>query len=250
MRCSPYPFEISTKVTQTMNSNLVEDLPKEELPRLEGMDLREDDLHFLHLRSLFLALREAALFARGDLLDIGCGNKPYRKLFEGRITSYTGADLCQSSLKCVDIVCEAANIPVADGTYSTVLSTQTLEHVPDPQKLCNEAFRVLVRGGHFILSCPQYWPLHEEPFDFFRFTKYGILRILHSAGFEVISQKANGGKWTLCGQAILLALHNGASKKSRNRILITVANKIFLFLDERFYDDRDTINYVTVARKP
>ncbi|MEI9956305.1 MAG: class I SAM-dependent methyltransferase [Ferruginibacter sp.] len=102
-----------------------------------------------------------------------------------KITDYTGCDIIQSDLQKVDILCEANKIPLADNTFDTVFSTQTIEHVADHQGVINEAYRLLKPGGAIIVSAPLYWHLHEEPYDFFRFTKYGFEYIFNKAGFEI-----------------------------------------------------------------
>jgi len=126
--------------------------------------------------------------------------------------------------------------------------------------LVDEAYRLLKNGGYFILSGPLYWPLHEEPYDFFRFTKYGFTHILTKAGFSIIEERANGGKWALCGQALIHALYPDINTFSslKWKIIrkclnlaggITAINKIFSKLDDKQHDESNTMNYVFVARK-
>src|SRR5688572_25105741 len=74
-------------------------------------------------------------YAAGDLLDIGCGNKPYTPFFEGKIVSYTGCDIVQSDKNMVDILCPATDIPLPDNCKDTVFTTQVIEHVADHRKL-------------------------------------------------------------------------------------------------------------------
>jgi SAM-dependent methyltransferase len=194
---------------------------------------------------LFSSLEAVAEYATGRLLDIGCGNKPYEHFFPG-VSTYTGTDIIQSSLNRVDILCEATSIPVARDQYDTVLSTQTLEHVADHEGLCKEAFRILKPGGHFIFSCPMYWPLHEEPYDFFRFTRHGLEYLMKKLSFGMVEIHPNGGKWALCGQALIHAIQGSFTDRPLLRRMI---NLCFAFLDDRYPDHHNTMNYVVVARK-
>lgn len=234
---------------------------EEDLQRLKSVNIPNSNEWYLHYKpfheDLVSSLEE---YAKGKLLDIGCGNKPYYEVVAPLIDDYTGCDIIQSSDHRVDILCPANNIPLPDGTFDTVISTQTIEHVEDHQGLLNEAFRLLKPGGHLILSGPMYWPLHEEPYDFFRFTKYGLTYLLQNSGFHVMAIKSNGGKWSVAGQALLHALVPDIRKfKSfRGRIFrrlfkiaggVRAVNKLFLHLDTKYPDHTNTMNYVIVAKK-
>ncbi|OQY71297.1 MAG: hypothetical protein B6D44_13225 [Ignavibacteriales bacterium UTCHB2] len=199
-------------------------------------------------------------YAKGKLLDIGCGNKPYSTIVSPFIESYTGCDIVQSSDKVVDILCQATDIPLESNSFDTVISTQTIEHVADHQRLVNEAYRLLRPGGYFVISGPMYWPLHEEPFDFFRFTKYGFRYILEAAGFKIVEENANGGKWAVFGQVLLHTLNSNLNKNNgfkwalmrrvyRILCINMILNTFFIKMDEKFYDESNTINYVIVTKK-
>lgn len=231
------------------------------LDRLKDINIQSDHIWYLHYNSyhkdLFAAFQE---FAKGKLLDIGCGNKPYSKVLEAYISEYVGCDIVQSSENSVDILCPANAIELENEIFDTIISTQTIEHVEDHQGLVNEAFRLLKKDGYFILSGPLYWPLHEEPYDFFRFTKHGFKYILEKAGFEVVLIKSNGGKWSVAGQAFLHALFpqlyniKGLKGKLFRGIFkfiggIKTVNNFFLYLDSKNTDYLNTMNYVVIAKK-
>jgi SAM-dependent methyltransferase len=217
------------------------------LERIRSYTTSIDDPFYLHYRELFPALERAAARASGRLLDIGCGNKPYEKMFAGRITEYLGCDVVQSSHRRVDIICPATTVPMEDATCDTVLCTQVIEHVADHPGLVREAFRLLRNGGVLILSGPMYWPLHEEPYDYFRFTKHGFRYVLEDAGFAVDSIESNGGKWALCGQVLI---HTIQGSRLNRQPVIRLINRAFAYMDDRRRDCVNTMNYVLVARKP
>src|ERR1043166_5749551 len=158
----------------------------EKLARLDCCKTGVTDPYYLVYRKLFPDLEAAAANAHGALLDIGCGNKPYESMFTGRISSYTGCDVVQSSDERVDVLCPATAIPLADGSFQTVLRTQVIEHVADHGLLLQEAYRLLAPNGVLILSAPLYWPPHEQPHDYFRFTEFGLSHLLLKAGYEKI----------------------------------------------------------------
>lgn len=233
---------------------------EENLSRLNKTEVNIDDLYYLHYkyyhRDLFNAFEK---YATGNLLDIGCGNKPYQDKLSKLINNYTGVDIIQSNENKVDILCLANNIPLDSNSFDTVISTQTIEHVEDHQGLVNEAFRLLKPNGYFIVSGPMYWPLHEEPYDFFRFTKYGFKYILEKAGFEITAIKSNGGNWSVAGQALLHAIlpsiYNVKGtkgiflRKAFKIIGIKGLNTFFSKIDEEINDETNTMNYVFVAKK-
>jgi SAM-dependent methyltransferase len=232
-----------------------------QLGRLSTSEMGIDHSLYLHYKfyhnDLFNAFKQ---FAKGKLIDIGCGNKPYEQILSSHVTEYLGCDIIQSSDNRVDILCPANNIPVNANSFDTVISTQTIEHVEDAQGLVNEAFRILNKDGYFILSGPQYWPLHEEPYDFFRYTRYGFKYLLEKAGFEVVFIIPNGGKWSVAGQALIHALfptvfNIKGFKGTVIKILvkafggIKTLNKLFYYLDQKNPDYSNTMNYVIVAQK-
>lgn len=216
------------------------------LARLSDYQVDIAHPYYLVYRPLNKALALASEYADSNLLDIGCGNKPYEAMFTDRVTSYMGCDIVQSSDNKADVVCEVIELPFASETFRTVLSTQVIEHVAETQRLIDEAYRVLAKGGHFILAGPMYWHLHEEPYDFFRFTKYGLRYILEKAGFEIVRILPNGGKWAVLGQVFV---HTLEGSRLYRKPLIRWSNKLFAWLDAKKFNEISTLNYVVVAVK-
>jgi SAM-dependent methyltransferase len=217
------------------------------LARLSNFRVDVTHPYFLHYRSLFADLAKASVHAHGRLLDVGCGNKPFEEMFKGRISEYVGCDVVQSGESRADFICPATQLPFEDASYGTVLSTQVIEHVADHQAMLREAFRVLQSDGVLILSGPMYWPLHEEPYDFFRFTKYGFRFLLENIGFTGVDIVNNGGKWALCGQVLIHTIHD---TRLNYGFIIRAINRVFAYLDDRRPACNNPMNYVVVARKP
>jgi SAM-dependent methyltransferase len=209
--------------------------------------VRLSNHYYLELKPIIICLISSTQkYASGKVLDIACGNKPYEKLFS-HCKSYLGCDIVQSSNNKVDIICDATNIPLESNTFNTVISTQSIEHIANYGGMLQEAYRLLKSGGYLILSGPMYWHLHEEPYDFFRFTKHGFKYILEEVGFDVIEVLPNGGKWAMFGQMVI---HTFPHRLVRLRWFRKWNNWFFEKLDNRYFDDINTMNYVAIAKKP
>lgn len=216
-------------------------------PRLSSLQVDLSHPWYLHYRSLFGDLQKAARYAHGRMLDIGCGNKPFETVFSGNVSAHFGCDIVQSSGSRADVICPATELPFKDESYGTVLITQVIEHVADHQALLREAFRVLASDGILILSGPMYWPLHEEPYDYFRFTEHGLRFLMKKFGFIEVETVNNGGKWALCGQVIV---HTFSTTRLGRKFFIRGINRLFAHLDDTHPTRDNTMNYVVVARKP
>ena len=147
----------------------------------------------------------AEIYAKGIVVDIGCGRMPYKKRL-GHIKKYIGVDSpvtskWYNSQNKPDIIADATHIPLQDRSCDTILSLQVLEHLPDPQEALNEMKRLLKRNGILILSTVQTYPLHDDPHDYYRFTKFGLKKILTKAGFRIIRHEEQGNIFVLLCQA-------------------------------------------------
>lgn len=120
------------------------------------------------------------------VLDAGAGRGPYRKLFEH--AKYEAADFAQLSTDYtpLDYVCTLTDLPIEDGRFDRILFNQVLEHVDDPPAALAELYRVLKPGGQILCSCPLLFHEHQKPYDFFRYTKYGLRHLFSKAGFTDI----------------------------------------------------------------
>lgn len=217
------------------------------LERLVSYKMKSYAINYLEHKFIIEGIQYATnKYAKGRLLDLGCGNKPYIEILAPYISECIGCDIIQSSNNCVDVICEATDIPLPDNSFDTAFSTQTIEHVGDFQLMVNEAYRLLKPGGHFIVSGPMYWPLHEEPYDFYRFTKHGFAHTLKKAGFEVVEILPNGGKWALLGQVLIQTLPVWLTFP---KALKWIHNRFFIWLDQKYFDPINTMNYVAIGRK-
>jgi SAM-dependent methyltransferase len=99
-----------------------------------------------------------------------------RPLFMPRVDSYIGCDI--QSGPGVDRVEDIHTLTFDDDSVGTVLCFETLEHVADPIRAVQEMYRVLKPGGLLAISSVMFFPIHEHPWDFWRFTPEGFDRLL------------------------------------------------------------------------
>ena len=140
--------------------------------------------------------RIASLYGSGRILDVGCGEKPYRNYFSGA-ANYVGLEHPDTihSRNVVDIFGSADALPFHDGSFDVVLSFEVLEHLEKPQEAITEMSRVLRPGGHAVVFVPFIYHLHEFPRDFFRYTPYGLQELFKNAGLQTVSIEPSSGYW-------------------------------------------------------
>ncbi|MBN1515459.1 class I SAM-dependent methyltransferase [Candidatus Sumerlaeota bacterium] len=138
----------------------------------------------------------------GSLVDIGCGIKPFEKMLSPFITQHVGIDheATLHNKSNIDRFGTAYDIPAHDGEFDSALCTAVLEHLEEPEQALRECWRVLKPSGIAIYSVPFIWHLHEEPRDFYRYSKYGLKYLFEKAGFEIIEIKPLSGFWVTFGQ--------------------------------------------------
>jgi len=127
------------------------------------------------------------LSSEGILLDYGSGFKRYAPFFDNAL--FIAQEHPESGKKNKGIVdydiLSTGKIPLKDNSVDVVLSTSALEHIENPHLFFQESFRVLRAGGSIAIQCPFVFPEHEIPYDFQRLTRFGLMRDLRNAGFEL-----------------------------------------------------------------
>jgi SAM-dependent methyltransferase len=154
---------------------------------------------------LLEVLRRAAPRASGRLLDVGCGQRPYEAMFAPHVSEYIGIEheatfgrtQASKSVRAPDFYYDGVRLPFEDKSFDTVLNVQVLEHTPEPGRLVSEMGRVLKDDGLLILTAPFDFRLHEEPYDFFRYTPHGLRSLCEKAGLEVFETEHMGSLWSI-----------------------------------------------------
>lgn len=145
---------------------------------------------FLARRCLWREIAAAGPALSGPVLDVGCGTKPYRELFGAE--AYVGLDIDSPSSRergIADALYDGGRFPFEDAQFRGVLCNQVLEHVFDPPRFLGEIRRVLARGGVMLLTVPFVWDEHEQPYDYARYSSFGLKDLLERNGFRVVRQR-------------------------------------------------------------
>lgn len=160
--------------------------------------LRNQLVYHLHDSALAASVER---HMRGRLIDIGCGPKPYAELLAPYVSEHVGLDHGGTlhTRSEVDLWGTAYEIPAPDASFDSALCTAVLEHLEEPEAALRECHRVLRSGGVAIYTVPFIWHLHEEPRDFYRFSKYGLKYLFEKVGFELVELSALSGFWATFG---------------------------------------------------
>ncbi len=132
-------------------------------------------------------LGRAALGERSRVLDFGCADRPYHRLLPPG-ADYVGADLPGNAAADVEIGADGC-VALPEGTFDLVLSTQVLEHVEHPHVYLDECNRLLAGEGRLLLSTHGMMYYHQDPEDYWRWTRVGLEHLLHDHGFEVVATR-------------------------------------------------------------
>jgi SAM-dependent methyltransferase len=187
------------------------------------------DINYLHLKDLLELITFVASEVEGDVFDYGCGSAPYRRLFS-RCKSYTGADIAASPA--VDRILKSDGMTrEADESYDTVLSTQVLEHIKEPELYLRECHRLLRREGELILTTHGLFEEHGCPYDFQRWTCGGLEALVQKSGFQLIES----GKLTTEIRAFVqllnqMVLHLRCLNHPLVHILLAVLRRVYASL--------------------
>lgn len=216
--------------------------------------------HWLIYSKIIRALERARPYLKGTLLDVGCGTKPFAHVFESGLSRYWGVDLPDSKFingaaRGPDVFARGEALPFRDASLDTLLGLSMLTYLPEPLLLLREGARVLRAGGFLVLEFTQMARAHDDLPDYWRFTRDGAAALLERAGFEPLEFIPIGGLWTRVGVAMtdgLQRINRGPTRILTElpvRFLYVLVHVLFELLDRAFFDPKDTIAHLVVARK-
>jgi len=144
-------------------------------------------------------LEKYSKYYKGVLVDLGCGEAPYKEYLLQYADKYIGVDwtntLHNSKADVLSNLNEKVNLP--DEYADTVVSLSVIEHLFEPQAFLNECYRIMKKGGTLVLQAPFQWWIHEAPYDYFRYTPYAFKYMLDKAGFVDIKIEPQSGFFTM-----------------------------------------------------
>lgn len=203
-------------------------------------------------------------YINGVCLDIGSGNSPYKKYIKDSVEyiSIDKIDTCATTHNKNNnmINADARDLPFEKDTADTVILNQVLEHIYEYEKVLDEINRVLKSSGKFIISVPFIYHIHAEPNDYFRFSEYGIKKLLEEKKFKIIEFSYNG----YFGTTIVSILNsfiwqvwnrNIYTKFLRNTIFLPIIlmiffiNNIFGLLLDKIKLEKFSPNYFIICEK-
>jgi len=141
-------------------------------------------------KGLAAHMTDLAHLLAGRTLDIGCGTKPYAHLC--RSSQYIGMELDTADNRrrnLADVYYDGHRFPFGDGTFDSILSNQVFEHVFYPEAFLKEVHRVAAPGALLLVTVPFMWDEHETPWDYARYSSFGLRHLMERHGFAVIEQR-------------------------------------------------------------
>lgn len=147
---------------------------------------------FFGRSAIYLSVKKHAHHISGKTVDVGSGSKPYKDLFKN-VTEYIGIDIEQSGHKHtssdIDLFYDGETFPFENSTVDSLVFFEVLEHVFNPNQFLSEITRVLKPGGKCVVTIPFIWGEHEQPYDFARYSSFGLNHLFNQHGLEVVEHK-------------------------------------------------------------
>ncbi len=212
----------------------------------------------------------------GRLLDVGCGERPYAALFPG-VTRYIGIEHLGAVINVdkrlnvsvahvrgiIDAFADGSDLPFRDGSFDCCVATEVLEHVLDPARVVREMARVTKAGGLVLITVPFVGELHQIPYDYRRYTRFGIEKQLAAGGFEILEIKSRGNYIMTAGRVLAHAIYRLGGKRVKNDgaiqmhkfaipIVLPLAGlvlAVFRFFGRFSGDDSLCLGYSVLARR-
>ena len=204
---------------------------------------------------LLRQIAELGPYIQGLTLDVGAGGYSRYSRFLG---SKRGIRLDVSIKNKPDLVGDAQALPFKDETFDSVVCTQVLGQLGEPDTATGEFYRVLKPRGTILLTDNQTAAQQDDPVDYWRFTRSGLERLCRSRGFTIIAFRQRGGFFTMLGQVIIRHLIN-RFQLYRHPVIGRLCNWPFKLMggilmaldrvDQSQANRKDTIGWLVVGKK-
>jgi SAM-dependent methyltransferase len=136
------------------------------------------------------------LHVKGVLADLGCGHVPFYSIYKSYVTENVCIDWPNSmhQNQYLDFACDLNKpLPLANASFDTIIISEVLEHIADPEVIWSEMARTLKPGGKILLSVPFFYRIHEAPFDYYRYTEFALRHLAQKNGLKTIEVSSFGG---------------------------------------------------------
>jgi SAM-dependent methyltransferase len=194
----------------------IKNIYRKELFLLSVLAVITNPLYILR-NGLYKTISSMASQVTGNVLDFGCGSKPYESIFKNA-QSYVGIeikDIClDKEYNKADCFYEGDVLPFSSDSFDSIVSFEVFEHVPNINKMFVELRRVLKPGGKLLFTMPFAWDEHEIPHDYVRYTKYGITKILEENGFDILTVKKTTTYFLTVCQMFIAYFHKNLGPKN------------------------------------
>lgn len=162
-----------------------------------------------------------------NALDVGCGGQPFRQVLQAIGYRYTGFDAQQNPAKTVDVV-GAIDEPLSPALqqrapFHFILCTEVLEHVARWHVAFPNLAQLLSPGGRVLITCPQFYPPHEEPYDFWRPTIHAVEWYAREAGLLPLDVQRGGDAADILGTLLAVTRIRAARSRVSDHVLATIS---------------------------
>ncbi|HKB45788.1 MAG TPA: class I SAM-dependent methyltransferase [Chitinophagaceae bacterium] len=214
--------------------------------------------NYFNRRAIYSGIKKHSKKLRGQLLDFGCGEKPYAHLFE--VEKYIGVDLEKNeghnlSMDKIDVFYDGTKLPFPADFFDSVYASEVFEHIFNLEEILKDINRVHRSEGLLLITLPFVWPEHEMPNDFGRYTSAGIKSILSKCNYEIIAHEKDPGFFLSVIQLFATYVHHVLLPKSNTIKFILSPITIFpihllgLFFGLFFPKNKELyINHVILAK--
>ncbi len=188
------------------------------------------------------------------VLDAGAGHLLYKDLLKPYFNHYESMDFEKTSDN-LTYITDIQNMKIIkSGKYDLIFCRNVLEHVPHPEKALKEMNRVLKKEKYIVITVPHLGYLHNEPHDYWRFTKYSLKTLLGENNFEIIEIKEIGGFFSFLGyvfQTIFMGLTYGIPVINKAAFWINyLVQRVILVIDKMIGMKKlFPLDYLVVGRK-
>jgi SAM-dependent methyltransferase len=180
----------------------------------------------LQILSIYRDIKKVIPAFKGNILDIGCGDGPYKHLLNAKATKYYGIDIAAADEFKYDnkeiTVFDGKKIPFEDGKFDAFLCTEVLEHCKDYKELATEMYRVCKENAVGIITVPWSARYHYIPYDYFRYTP-STLKDLFAPFKEVTIINRGTDITAICAKLIVLFFRNIFNQRNPIYVLFAIA---------------------------